>query len=103
MPPFPPPVTADSSHSPHRTAGHRSDRKSVFALALYHALANLSVQSMFSGGSYEAERLIALILAAMAARSGGRGRWLECRVEGLMVAQVTANMAAAHGRGLDTQ
>jgi uncharacterized protein len=41
--------------------------KSVFAVALYHALANLSVKTMFPGGSYEAERLIALILAATAA------------------------------------
>ena len=41
--------------------------KSVFAVALYHAIANLSVKSMFPGGSYEAERLIALILAATAA------------------------------------
>ena len=41
--------------------------KSVFAVALYHAIANLSVKSMFPGGSYEAERIIALILAATAA------------------------------------
>jgi hypothetical protein len=41
--------------------------KSVFAVALYHALANLSVTSIFPGGCYEAERLIALILAATAA------------------------------------
>jgi hypothetical protein len=39
----------------------------LFAVALYHALANLSVKSMFPGGSYEAERLITLILAAAAA------------------------------------
>jgi len=41
--------------------------KSVFAVALYHAIANLSVKSIFPGGSYEAERVIALILAGAAA------------------------------------
>lgn len=41
--------------------------RSVFAVALYHALANLSVKSMFPGGSYEAERIIAVLLAAGAA------------------------------------
>jgi membrane protease YdiL (CAAX protease family) len=41
--------------------------KSVFAVALYHAIANLSVKSMFPGGSYPAERTIALILAGGAA------------------------------------
>jgi membrane protease YdiL (CAAX protease family) len=40
--------------------------KSVFAVALYHAIANLSVKSMFPGGSYEAERIIAVILAGAA-------------------------------------
>ena len=32
-----------------------------------HAIANLSVKSIFPGGSYEAERVIALILAGAAA------------------------------------
>ena len=41
--------------------------KSVFAVALYHAIANLSVKSMFPGGSFEAERVIAVILAGAAA------------------------------------
>jgi hypothetical protein len=47
------------------------------AVALYSALANLSVKSMFPGGSYHAERLIALVLAAAAATVTiiwGRGR-----------------------------
>lgn len=41
--------------------------KSVFAVALYHAIANLSIKSMFPGGAYEAERVVALILAGAAA------------------------------------
>jgi uncharacterized protein len=41
--------------------------KSVFAVALYHASANLSVKSLFPGGSYEAERVIAVILTGVAA------------------------------------
>ena len=40
--------------------------KSVFAVALYHAIANLSIKTVFPGGSYEAERSIALILLAAA-------------------------------------
>ena len=41
--------------------------KSVFAVALYHAIANLSMKSIFPGGSYEAERVVALTLAGAAA------------------------------------
>jgi CAAX protease family protein len=36
--------------------------KSVFAVALYHAMANLSTKTLFPGGSYPAERIISLIL-----------------------------------------
>jgi hypothetical protein len=41
--------------------------KSVFAVALYHAIANISIKSVFPGGSYEAERVITLILVRAAA------------------------------------
>jgi membrane protease YdiL (CAAX protease family) len=41
--------------------------KSVFGVALYHAIANLSVKSVFPGGAVPAERTIALILAGAAA------------------------------------
>ena len=41
--------------------------RSVLAVALYHAAANLSIKSCFPGGSYEAERLIAVILTLAAA------------------------------------
>lgn len=40
--------------------------RSVLAVALYHAIANLSIKSFFPGGSYEAERIIATILALAA-------------------------------------
>ena len=40
--------------------------KSVFAVALYHAIANLSIKTLFPGGSYEAERLVSLILVGVA-------------------------------------
>jgi membrane protease YdiL (CAAX protease family) len=39
---------------------------SVFAVALYHAMANLSGKTIFPGGSYPAERVISLILVAVA-------------------------------------
>jgi hypothetical protein len=39
---------------------------SVFAVALYHAVANLSIKTMFPGGSYPGERLIALLLTGLA-------------------------------------
>jgi membrane protease YdiL (CAAX protease family) len=77
--------------------------RSVFAVALYHAIANLSTQTIFPGGPYRGEVIISLILAAAvlavaAGRMGGRetrllGRWLrslrgrdvfqrpQCRVE----------------------
>ncbi len=42
--------------------------KSVFAVALYHAIANLSIKTLFPGGSYEAERLLSLILVGVAVR-----------------------------------
>jgi hypothetical protein len=40
--------------------------KRVFAVALYHASANLSIKTLFPGGSYEAERLPSLILVGEA-------------------------------------
>jgi membrane protease YdiL (CAAX protease family) len=40
--------------------------KSVFAVALYHATANLSTKTIFPGGSYHAERIITLILVVVA-------------------------------------
>jgi membrane protease YdiL (CAAX protease family) len=40
--------------------------KSVFAVALYHATANVSTKTIFPGGSYHAERIISLILVAAA-------------------------------------
>ena len=39
---------------------------SVSAVALYHAIANLSLKSAFPGGSYEAERIISVIIAIAA-------------------------------------
>ena len=41
--------------------------KSVFAVALYHATANVSTKTIFPGGSYPAERIIGLILVVAAA------------------------------------
>jgi membrane protease YdiL (CAAX protease family) len=41
--------------------------RSVFAVALYHAVANVSMKSVFPGGSYHAERIISLMLTAAAA------------------------------------
>jgi uncharacterized protein len=40
--------------------------RSVFAVALYHAMANLSAKTVFPGGSYPAERIISLILVLIA-------------------------------------
>jgi CAAX protease family protein len=40
--------------------------KSVFAVALYHAMANLSTKTLFPGGSYPAERIISVILVVAA-------------------------------------
>lgn len=39
---------------------------SVAAVALYHAIANLSIKSWFPGGSYEAERVITVLLVIAA-------------------------------------
>ena len=41
--------------------------RSVLAVALYHAVANLSMKSVFPGGSYEGERVMAIMLAGLAA------------------------------------
>jgi hypothetical protein len=41
--------------------------RSVAAVALYHAIANLTLKSVFPGGSYEAERIISVIIAIAAA------------------------------------
>jgi hypothetical protein len=38
----------------------------VFAVALYHAVANVSTKSIFPGGSYPGERVISVILAVLA-------------------------------------
>jgi membrane protease YdiL (CAAX protease family) len=54
--------------------------KSVFAIALFHAMANLSTKTLFPGGSYQGERIMSLLLAATAlvvaltwrSRTGGR-------------------------------
>jgi membrane protease YdiL (CAAX protease family) len=40
--------------------------RSVFAVALYHAMANVSTKTLFPGGSYHAERIISLILVLLA-------------------------------------
>jgi uncharacterized protein len=45
---------------------YRAAGGSVFAVALYHAMANLSGKTIFPGGSYAAERVISLILVAVA-------------------------------------
>jgi uncharacterized protein len=46
--------------------------RSVAAVALYHAVANLSIKTWFPGGSYQGERVITvlLVIAAMAAVVG---------------------------------
>ena len=50
--------------------------KSVFAMALYHAMANVSAKTVFPGGSYPGERVISVLLVAavfpflLTARSG---------------------------------
>jgi membrane protease YdiL (CAAX protease family) len=41
--------------------------RSVFAIALYHAMANLSAKTMFPGGSYHAERVMSLLIVGTAA------------------------------------
>jgi hypothetical protein len=41
-------------------------QKSVFAVALYHASANVSTKTIFPGGSYHAEGIISLILVVAA-------------------------------------
>lgn len=41
--------------------------KSVFAVALYHAVANVSIKTLFPGGSYHAERVISVMLVVAAA------------------------------------
>lgn len=41
-------------------------QRSVLAVVLYHAVANLTVQSAFPGGSFEAERVISVIIAIVA-------------------------------------
>ena len=86
---------------------------SVFAVALYHAVANLSTRTIFPGGSYLGEVCISLILTAVAlavaaGRMGRRERrlvrrWLrslagrdvfqrrQCRVE-------TLTLGTGHGR-----
>jgi membrane protease YdiL (CAAX protease family) len=40
--------------------------RSVAAVALYHAIANLSIKSWFPGGSYEGERVITVLLVLAA-------------------------------------
>jgi hypothetical protein len=40
--------------------------KRVLAVALYHPIANLSIKTLFPGESYEAERLVSLILVSEA-------------------------------------
>ena len=40
---------------------------SVFAVALYHTVANVSTKTLFPGGSYHAERIIAVTLVVAAA------------------------------------
>ena len=40
--------------------------KSVFSIALFHAMANLSTKTLFPGGSYEAERVMSVLLAGTA-------------------------------------
>jgi membrane protease YdiL (CAAX protease family) len=39
---------------------------SVFAVALYHAMANLSAKTVFPGGSYQGERVVSVILVVVA-------------------------------------
>lgn len=46
---------------------YNSTGKSVFAVTLYHAVANVSTKTLFPGGSYAAERIIALLIVATAA------------------------------------
>jgi membrane protease YdiL (CAAX protease family) len=48
---------------------------SVFAVALYHAMATLAVKVFFPGGSYEGERVLALLLAGAAVLVAMRGRF----------------------------
>ena len=43
------------------------------AVALDHAIANLSIKSWFPGGSYEGERVITVLLAVCGDRHGGDG------------------------------
>ncbi len=38
----------------------------MFAVALYHASANVGTKTIFPGGSYHAERIISLILVVAA-------------------------------------
>jgi len=40
--------------------------RSVSAVALYHAVANLSIKTWFPGGSYQAERIISVLLVGLA-------------------------------------
>ena len=40
--------------------------RSVFAVALYHAMANLSAKTVFPGGSYHGELVVSVILVLVA-------------------------------------
>ena len=53
---------------------YNASARSVAAVALYHAIANLSIKSWFPGGSYQAERVITvlLVIAAMVAVATAR-------------------------------
>lgn len=45
---------------------YNNTQHSVAAVALYHAVANLSLKCVFPGGSFEAERIISVIIAIAA-------------------------------------
>ena len=56
--------------------------QSVFATALYHAIANISAKTVFPGGSYHAEQIMSVIIAVVAAIVAVAWRprtWLESK------------------------